>query len=117
MKHLLAQNLQITGVDEAGNPYSVSFKGPLKDSIGSISDLINLLLSIMYPIAGVILFFMIVIGGFKWMSSQGEPDKLDSARKYMTNGVVGFVLLALSFFLVRLIAFVFGLDGGGLFGV
>jgi len=44
---------------------------------------------------GTIFVIIIVVGGFKWMTSGGDKEKVATAQKYLTNGILGlFVTLA-----------------------
>jgi TRAP-type C4-dicarboxylate transport system permease small subunit len=63
-------------------------------------------------LAGIILFFVLMWGGFDYVTSQGAPDKLKTANAKITAGVIGFVLLVLSFLITRVIAYIFGLEQG-----
>lgn len=87
-----------------------TIEGPL--SIESLSGLTNLILSILIPIAAVILLVVLISGGLDYLMSQGEPGKLKTANAKLTSGFIGFVLLVLSYFIVKFIAMVFGLQGG-----
>lgn len=104
--HILAQQVRI------GGSSGTVIQGPLKN-INSLGDVINVLsLGLIYPIAGVILFFVLVWGGYDFMFSQGNPEKLKTARAKITAGIVGFVLLVVSYLIVRVIAFIFGIGEG-----
>ncbi|OGK38963.1 hypothetical protein A3F34_02860 [Candidatus Roizmanbacteria bacterium RIFCSPHIGHO2_12_FULL_44_10] len=102
MNLYLAQKLEISGT---------TIEGPLK-GISSLSDVVSLVLQFLYPLAGLILFFVLVWGGYGYMTSGGVPEKVDGARGKITSGLIGFFLLVLSYFLVRFISFIFGLGEG-----
>jgi len=71
---------------------------PLKETIGAI---INLILSFL----GILATLIILLGGFKWMTSQGDSVKVDEAKKLIGEGVVGLVIIfaayAISTFVLR----------------
>lgn len=54
-------------------------------------------------IAGVILFIIIIIGGFKYATSAGDPQKAEEARKTLTSGIVGFLIVAFAYLILVLI--------------
>ncbi len=103
MDKLIAQSLNINGQQ---------IKGPLDPKINTVGDVINRLLEVLVPIAGIILLFVLIWGGYEFMMSQGNPEKIKGAQAKITTGIIGFILLVISFFLVRLIAKIFGLDTG-----
>lgn len=86
---------------------------PLLDpSLTTIGDVVNRVLPFLYGIAGIILFFVIIWGGFDVLMSGGEPEKVEGGRAKITAGIIGFVLLAVSFLLARLVSYIFGLGNG-----
>ena len=110
MSNLLAQ----TPTGGAG----VSINGerivnPLLDpNLVTVGDLINKLLPFIYALAALILFGILLWGGYDFILSRGEPDKINGARMKITAGIIGFVLLVISYVLVRLIGYIFGINGG-----
>lgn len=101
-KILLAQNISI------GN---TSIKGPLV-GYNNIGDIINNVVPFIMTLAGIILFFVLMWGGFDYVTSQGAPEKLKSANAKITAGVIGFVLLVLSFLITRVLSYIFGVGQG-----
>ncbi|MDO8609218.1 MAG: hypothetical protein Q7R95_01600 [bacterium] len=99
---LLAQNLNVGGQQ---------ITGPLV-GITNIGDLVSSILKLLIPIGGIILVLVLISGGYDFMSSQGDPAKLKTAWAKITAGIIGFILLVLSFVIVRIIAALFGLNTG-----
>lgn len=100
---LLAQSLNIG---------SQTIQGPLDESVSSIGGIITKALGFIMPMAGIILLFVLISGGYDFMMSQGNPEKIKAGQAKITSGIIGFVLLIISFLATRLIAYVFGLGGG-----
>jgi len=64
-------------------------------------------------IAAVILsLFYLIWGGIDWVMSEGDKQKLQSARQKIVFSIVGLTVAFLSFFIINLI-FNFFLGGGG----
>lgn len=101
---LLAQNINVGGQ---------SITGPLK-GINTLSDVINKIVPVVIYAAIIILFFVLVWGGFNFLTSAGNPEKIKSARAKITTGIIGFILLIVSYIIVKLISTLFGI-GQGLF--
>ena len=55
-------------------------------------------------IAGYVAFGFVVYGGFLYMISSGQPDKATTARKTITNGLIGMVIAISAVLLVNVIA-------------
>ena len=103
MKILLAQSLNLG---------SQTIQGPLDSSVSSLGGIITKALGFIMPMAGIILLFVLISGGYDYMMSQGNADKMKSAQAKITSGIIGFILLIISFLATRLIAYIFGLGGG-----
>lgn len=89
-----------------------TISGPLDPSVDSLGKIITKILGFIMPMAGIVLLFVLISGGYDYMMSQGNADKMKSAQAKITSGIIGFILLIASFLIVRIIAAVFGLGGG-----
>lgn len=54
--------------------------------------------------AGIVAVFLIVWAGYKFVMSEGDPEKITSARKTLTYAIFGFVFVLMSFLLLNVIA-------------
>jgi type IV secretory pathway VirB2 component (pilin) len=54
-------------------------------------------------IAGVSAVLMIVIGGFQWMTSVGDPAKISDAKDRIYSALLGLVIVALAEVIARLL--------------
>ena len=55
-------------------------------------------------LAGLIAFAFVIIGGFQFMTSAGEPDKASKARKTIISALIGAVAAGSAILLVNLVA-------------
>lgn len=46
---------------------------------------------------GIIAVVIILIGGFKWMTAGGGDDKITEAKKLITAGVIGLIIIIAAF--------------------
>lgn len=63
------------------------------DGLTEIMNAINWAIGI----AGVVCAVFIVVGGFGYMTSAGDPAKLQKAKKTIVYAVIGLIIVALSF--------------------
>ncbi len=54
--------------------------------------------------AGIACVFIIIFAGFKFVTSEGDPEKVALARKTAMYGIGGFLLVLASFVLVTMIS-------------
>lgn len=78
-------------------------------SITSLGEFVGALLSLMFVIAGVLVFVQIVWGGLEWLVSGGDKGKTQGARDRIVAALTGLTIIALSYAMVRLIEYFFGI--------
>uniref|UniRef100_A0A7C4R819 DUF4134 domain-containing protein n=1 Tax=candidate division CPR3 bacterium TaxID=2268181 RepID=A0A7C4R819_UNCC3 len=83
-------------------------QGGFKNDIG---DTINNALTYVLGIAGLIALFYIIGGGFTYLTSSGNPEKVQNATKMITYSIIGVVIIALAFAIKNfLLGTLFGID-------
>lgn len=83
-----------------------SFK--FKDA--KIGDILSALLPYIFAIAGLALFVFLIIGGFGLLTSAGSPDKMKAAQGKITSAIIGFVIIFVAYWLMRILEIIFGLN-------
>jgi len=71
-----------------------------------LSDLENVFTNIVQTItiiAGFALFIMLIVGGFKFLTSGGEPKAVTGAKNTLTFAILGLVLIISSILILKLI--------------
>jgi cytochrome bd-type quinol oxidase subunit 2 len=69
----------------------------------NIGNTVKNILNILSVVAGIIAVVMIMIAGVKFMTSQGDPGKISSARSAVIYAVIGLVVVALSQIIVQFV--------------
>jgi hypothetical protein len=52
---------------------------------------------------GIVSVGLILLGGFKWMTSRGDDKKIEAARKIIINAVIGLVIILSSWLIVEFV--------------
>jgi hypothetical protein len=73
-------------------------------TIKSAETLFSNILSIAIQLIGFTTFLMIIIGGFKYLTSGGDPKATEAAQATITKGIAGLVLAVASWFILQFIA-------------
>ena len=77
----------------------------------SIPGIVSGLIRLAMVAAAVIFFFMLVIGGIRWIASGGDKAQTEAARNQITAALVGLVIVFAAWAIVFLInAFFPGLN-------
>ena len=89
----------------------VNIPDTLDSPLTDIGSLISTLLPNIYMVAGIIFFFLIIGGGFAIISSAGKGAKegVANGQKALTAGIIGFILIVGSYWIIKVIEIVTGL--------
>ena len=66
-----------------------------------ITDVIAMVIRGILTLLGTIFIVLIILGGFKWMTSQGNAEKVKEARESIKNAAIGLIIVVTSYALVR----------------
>ena len=83
------------------------------------ASVIDEILPYVFGAAALALLIYLLLGGFQYMFSRGDPKAAQSAQAKITNAVIGFVIVILAFLIVQLFGTVLGLQNtlfGQIFG-
>lgn len=95
-----------TEVNSATHAKNFSNIGQLLNGFGGSIGIVTIL----FFVAGAALLFYLLQGGFKLMSSDGDPKKVAEAREIIYNGFVGILIVIFSYWIVQLVGIVLGLS-------
>lgn len=68
------------------------------------------LVSSLLGLAGIVFFMMFIAGGFKYITSAGNPKNVESANKTLTYAVIGLVFVAVSYLILVIIKNITGVE-------
>ncbi len=77
--------------------------GGLNTSANTVNNALHTGINIFSIIVGIIAVIMIVLAGFKYITSGGSDDKVKSAKNTIVYAVVGLIIVALAQFIVKFI--------------
>ncbi len=90
------------------NPLRI-FESPYADQFSSPAGIINRALIFIYPLAGLILFVMIVWGGFEMVIGATNSKSKEAGRQRITAALMGFGLLFASFWIIQIVEYIFNI--------
>lgn len=67
-------------------------------------------ISLIMLVVALIFFFMLIWGGLKWVTSEGDQKKVEAARAQITNALIGLAIVFAAWAIVKLIQAIFGVD-------
>jgi hypothetical protein len=102
MKNLMALTIPY-------NSSSQTIDSSSQSNLTSLGDAVSRGLQYLLPLSGIILFVIIIIAGFQLLTSAGDPKTMEKAKQNLTWGVIGFVVIFVSFWLMKLLEFLLGI--------
>lgn len=80
----------------------------LPDGQFSLAGFINHAINFIFPLAGLILFVMLVWGGFEMLTSAASKKGLDAGKQRITAAIIGFLLLFASYWIIQIVEAITG---------
>lgn len=74
------------------------------------ASVINGVMKYLFVFAGIGLLFVILSSGFTLLTSAGDAKALEKGKKGLTNGLTGFVIIFVAYWIVQLAGIVFGMQ-------
>ena len=79
-------------------------------SLACIPVFINNIINALVPLAGVMAVIFIVWSGIRFLTSGGDPVKVEGAKKTLTYAVIGLVIILMAFVIIKIFSTVSGVD-------
>ena len=76
----------------------------------NLGGLVSRLLTFAIIGAGLFFFVRLLSAGYSYLTSLGEPAKIQSASKELLNAVIGLIIVISAFFLAQILQVVFGIN-------
>lgn len=92
-----AEDLILSGIDEACSG------GACADDGGKIDSTVQTVVNILSLVVGAVAVVMIVVGGLKYVSSQGDSSAVSSAKNTVIYAVVGLIIVAMAQIIVAFV--------------
>ena len=70
-------------------------------------NMIGGLINLIYIVSTISFFFVLLMGGVKWITSSGDEKKLTAARASITHGAIGLGIVFIAWALMNLIGSLF----------
>lgn len=113
MKNLIAQiplspqgGFKGLGTSPLGNPTG--------DGVNTFTNFISMAIGLMTLIGIIWFIFIFIIGAIGIISSGGDKNALESAKKKISTGVIGLVVLILAIIIVDFLGYLLGFGVGNI---
>lgn len=80
------------------------------DKLSTPGGIITEILNLSFPIAGVILFVMLTMAGFKMLTGATNSQSMEEGKKMISTAVIGFIILFAAYWIAQLLEIIFGIN-------
>jgi len=87
-----------------------SFPSTPSGQVVSIQNILIIILNIIWPIVVTLVIIFFVTAGFKFLTAQGDPNKVGEARRFLIWAIVGIIVIILAFSIITIVKTTFGLS-------
>ena len=87
-------------------PIDLSRPAKLSDLVFVFQNIISLLA----PAAAIAFLIMMIVGGFQFLTSGGDPKAVAGARTTLTYAIIGIILVVVSWLILLVIKNITGVD-------
>lgn len=86
------------------------FKGTPRPGLTTPRGIIGEILPYLLTFGGLILFAMLLWGGFEMLSGAANPKSQEAGKQRVTTALIGFLLLFSSYWLAQIVQAIFGIS-------
>jgi cytochrome bd-type quinol oxidase subunit 2 len=95
-----AKDLQVSSAN--ADP-STECAGGTDDPANKVNTLITQIINVFSVVVGIVAVIMIIIGGFKYITSGGDSGNVTGAKNTILYAIIGLIIVALAQFIVRFV--------------
>src|SRR3989344_2439691 len=83
---------------------------PPAKNFETIADVLNIVMPLFMAGAGLVFFITLLIGGLTIITAGGNSERFQTGRKKITFSILGLLMVISSYFIVKLMEIIFGID-------
>lgn len=73
------------------------------DAGDTLTGIVTTIINILSVVVGIVAVIMIIVGGFQYLTSQGDSGKVTNAKNTILYAIVGLVIVALAQIIVQFV--------------
>ena len=78
--------------------------------LGTVATVLSNIIGSLTVLGGLFFVVYFFMGAFKWITAGGDSGKIEKARDQMIQGVLGLLVMVISYSLIGILSRVIGLD-------
>ena len=93
------------------NPLIPQSQQNLNNPVGFLDNLIQTIITLFLIIAVIYFLVQLFFGTYRFISSEGDKNKLETAKQQLTQSFIGLFIAFSVFAILKLIGSIFGIQG------
>ncbi len=77
---------------------------------GDIPGIVKKISEVILSFAGIAALAMLIVGSIKFITSSGDPKKIQEAKNALTFAIIGLLVILFSYAIIKLILYVTGVS-------
>jgi len=77
---------------------------------GVLTQIFSNVFGVFTIVGGLLFILYFILGGISWLTSSGKPDRVEKAKKQMTDAVIGLIIVVASYGIAFIIGSVLGIE-------
>lgn len=79
-------------------------------SLSNLEGVYSNVVKYAFGIAGIVLFILLIMAGFRFITSGGDPKAVEGAKRTMTSALFGFIIILVAYLILVVIKLITGVD-------
>lgn len=101
---------QFKGIGPLGDPLVGDSAGTDFSATGRFVSTISSVIGVLTVSAGIWFIVQMFTGALQWLSSAGEKQALENAKKKITNAILGLLVVVMAYTIIGIVGAFMGLD-------
>lgn len=80
-----------------GNSYMNDFATGAGYGPATLTEVVGRIIKVVLSLLGLVAVVLIIVGGFQWMASGGNEEKIKEAKKLMGAALAGLIIIILAY--------------------
>lgn len=77
----------------------------------TLGAIIGFAINAVLILAAILFFFMLILGGVRWIVSGGDKTNTEAARSQVTAAIIGLVIVFSAWIILTFVLSIFGIEG------
>lgn len=79
-------------------------------ALNNLNLIISNIIGFATIVAGIFFIIYFIMAAYKWLGSNGEPNKLSESRNQMIHGILGLAIIIAAYSIIGLVGTLIGFD-------